>query len=501
METQIQAIARLLVSMYAFFLFSESFRRRHEIELFYQIAVINAGLGFWNCFLFLYYSLDAPEAVYLVSQWGFASVNATIFGFFFFTCRLVYGKKYDKPLAVLAVLPVLSSVLSVTSSFQSTFLAGHAGFTYLPLRELAIRFGPWYKIHSISGYLFIAVSLVLLVIRSVKSKIKNRPVILLLTVSIFLFSAVLFLANFTALKSVVQLYSFLAHLFCISVFYWATFLDEDGSVIYFGKHRFYDTVGMPVLVFNGLQELVHLNEDARRFFADIQFPVEMYLKFEKLLDGGRFSRIDVGAEPEDGQSFFIKDIANGQITYCRQNDIVNARRRRIGFSVILYNLQTVNAMIQGLEKRAYVDTLCRCFNRNCFEQRKGEIIDTAARPLSLIIADVDNLKSVNDRYGHKAGDEYLSACVRILRKVSRSGDTLFRIGGDEFALFLPGTDEAGSERVQKAAADELSALRMGFPCSLSIGCSIVGEGDVDFERHFKMADDDMYRKKHAKKHP
>jgi diguanylate cyclase (GGDEF)-like protein len=499
-ETQIQAIAHLAVSLYAFFLFSEGFRRRRQIESFYQISLINAGLGLWNFFLFLYYGLDTTDAVYTASQWGFVSVSMTIFSSFFFAWRISFGKRHDRFLYLFALIPGITSLLSVTSHFQNLFLAGHHGFVSMPLRELSIIRGPWFAVHSVSSYLFIVVSVILLAIQCFKPHRKNRKVMLLLVISILSFATVLFLSNFTSLKGAVQPYAFLSHLFTISVFYWATFLDEDDSVVYFGKQKFYDTIGMPVLMFNNASELVHANQDAERFFEEIDLTVKKYLSLKQLLDGNHVSRIDIGSKSDpDDPSFFVQNPSSGQILYCRQRDIPDGRNKRIGFSITLYNLQTADAFIQSLEKRAYTDTLCQCLNRTCFEQRKREILESAPRPLVLFIADLDNLKSVNDLYGHSAGDEYLSACAGVLKKAVRSSDTLFRIGGDEFAIFLSCPDEPGIQRVQKAVAAELSALRMPFPCSLSLGYSVIGEGDLDFNKHFKIADADMYRQKKMKK--
>jgi diguanylate cyclase (GGDEF)-like protein len=499
MGSQIQAIIRLAVALYAFFLFSESFRRRREIERFYQISLINAGMGLWNFSLFLYYSLDSPEAVYTVSQWGFINVTLTIFGFFFFAWRLAFGRKHDRLLPFFAVIPAVTCLLSATAAFQNCFIAGNAGFTCMPLRELVILHGPWFAIHSISGYLLSSIAVVLLVIQCFKPHIKNRHILLLLVVSILSFFAVLFLSNFTRFKGVVQPYAFLAHIFCISVFYWATFLDEDDSVIYFGKYRFYDTIGMPVLMFNVTHELVELNEDAKRYFDDIRFPVKKYIPYERFLGGSFFSRIDINSESGDDLSFFVQNVLSGQIIYFQKRDIVNNRQKRIGFSITLYNLRTVDAFIQKLEMRAYTDSLCQCFNRTCYEQRKCEILKTAPRPLSLLVADVDDLKSVNDRYGHRVGDEYIALCCEILRRASRSTDTLFRIGGDEFALFLSGTDEEGVLRIRSAVDAEFAAQRKDYLCGLSIGYSVVGEGDFDLEKHFALADAAMYQQKQGKK--
>ena len=78
METRIQSVAHLVVSLYAAFLLLEGVRRRREIERFSYVSIVNAGIAAWNFLLFLYYSLDTPNAVYIVSQLGIVSVNVHI---------------------------------------------------------------------------------------------------------------------------------------------------------------------------------------------------------------------------------------------------------------------------------------------------------------------------------------------------------------------------------------------------------------------------------------
>jgi diguanylate cyclase (GGDEF)-like protein len=499
METRIQSVAHLVISLYAIFLFLEGIRRRKEIDRFNYVSIVNAGLGAWNFLLFLYYGLETPGAVYFVSQWGFVSVNVAIFGLFLFSWRLAFKRRHDRLLPLFAAVPCVTSVLSITSFAQPFFLAGHGGFEYLQMRELVLFHGPWFAVHSVSSYLLVFVTVVLLVIQYLKARRTNRVGKLLFVISVLVFSVFLFFSNFTPLKGAIQRYAFLGHLFCITVFYWATFLDEDDTVVYFGKYRFYDNVGMPVLMFNSDDELVHLNDKATLYFGKYDFSAAKYLRCDRLFDGALFSRIDIASPPGEERSFFAQNVKSDRIIYFRTRDIVADHGNRIGYSLTLYDLSAMDSFVKGLEDRAYTDALCQCLNRACFEERHLKIMETAIRPLVLFVADIDNLKAVNDRYGHAAGDEYIRSCADILRKVTRSTDALFRIGGDEFVFFLPGLDESGVSRVQGMIAAEVAALRKDYHCGLSVGYSVLGIGDQDFERHFKLADEGMYRQKKVNK--
>ena len=126
-----------------------------------------------------------------------------------------------------------------------------------------------------------------------------------------------------------------------------------------------------------------------------------------------------------------------------------------------------NARLQGLVKAlAVTDELTGLANRRRFmevlelELRRA---DRFASPLALVLADLDDFKLVNDRFGHQTGDDVLRALSRVFRASLRDVDLPARLGGEEFAVLLPETDAVGAEGLAERLRAELAALRLLGP--------------------------------------
>jgi diguanylate cyclase (GGDEF)-like protein len=110
-----------------------------------------------------------------------------------------------------------------------------------------------------------------------------------------------------------------------------------------------------------------------------------------------------------------------------------------------------------LRKQVVRDSMTNLFNHQHFRELLAQELSRSERynnPLSLIFSDIDNFKSINDTYGHLAGDHVIKAIAGCLRKELRESDLISRYGGEEFAIILPETEKEGAmqvaERLRKA---------------------------------------------------
>ena len=139
------------------------------------------------------------------------------------------------------------------------------------------------------------------------------------------------------------------------------------------------------------------------------------------------------------------------------------------------------------------DTLTGLYNRNFFEAELARIQNSRQFPISIVILDMDNLKTVNDQFGHSAGDELIRTVAGFLQQTCRAEDIVARIGGDEFAILLPNTSEPAVLTLVARLCNSFDS-QPDTRLKVSIGFATGSDGSslVDVTR---VADDRMYKKR------
>ena len=154
---------------------------------------------------------------------------------------------------------------------------------------------------------------------------------------------------------------------------------------------------------------------------------------------------------------------------------------------------------------AITDALTSLYNRRYMESHLGTLVEEAAargKPLSLLILDVDYFKSINDGFGHDAGDDVLREFAMRVRKSIRGIDLACRYGGEEFVVVMPETDMAVAalvaERIRRRIAGEPFLIQKGaagVDVTISIGIAALGPSESDAGALLKRADQALYRAK------
>jgi diguanylate cyclase (GGDEF)-like protein len=183
----------------------------------------------------------------------------------------------------------------------------------------------------------------------------------------------------------------------------------------------------------------------------------------------------------------------------REKELEEINRKLTGQNRLLENMNTL------LQSLAATDSLTGIANRRKFLEVGESEFRRARRfghPLSLLIADIDEFKRINDAWGHPVGDRVIrvvaDTCVRNVRGTL---DVVGRIGGDEFAIVLPETDYASAselaERLRQMVATELIAVDDGesIACAISVGVATLAGNVNSFDDLMVSADKALYRAK------
>ncbi|KKO44557.1 diguanylate cyclase (GGDEF) domain-containing protein [Arsukibacterium ikkense] len=158
-----------------------------------------------------------------------------------------------------------------------------------------------------------------------------------------------------------------------------------------------------------------------------------------------------------------------------------------------------------LEQQTMLDTLSGIYNRACFDKRLRSELKRSRRektPLGLVFIDIDHFKKINDTHGHLAGDAAIQQIAAALAaSLKRSSDAVFRYGGEEFALLLPGTPIAGCIELAEQVRLQISAApihigSLSLPVTLSAGCyAAVADAASVSTDYIAAADSALYQAK------
>jgi diguanylate cyclase (GGDEF)-like protein len=160
----------------------------------------------------------------------------------------------------------------------------------------------------------------------------------------------------------------------------------------------------------------------------------------------------------------------------------------------------VDRLVGALDATAAHDPLTGVLNRRGLEERLGIELTRARRtsePLTVVACDLDNLKLVNDRHGHAAGDEALALVADVIASALRDVDVLARTGGDEFLVLLPNCDIEAGVRIAEDLREQVSAAAQAesWPATVSMGVACAPPQPLDPDALTVAADGALYRAK------
>ena len=169
---------------------------------------------------------------------------------------------------------------------------------------------------------------------------------------------------------------------------------------------------------------------------------------------------------------------------------------------VIEQLSTAEESLDYSEEKLYYlsyhDQLTGLYNRFFYEAKLRHLSQKPEYPVTIISADIDGLKLINDTIGQTAGNSLLKACANIISDALDGEGVLARVGGDEFSVILPLVNKEEGERIARQIRYQLylyNQEHVNLPLSLSLGVATAEDNGTTLKHLFKLADDQMFRNK------
>jgi diguanylate cyclase (GGDEF)-like protein/PAS domain S-box-containing protein len=207
----------------------------------------------------------------------------------------------------------------------------------------------------------------------------------------------------------------------------------------------------------------------------IQSSLETGSPYER---SGRHELVEIVMRRKDGSVF----PAETQSAF-----VLDEGGRPLGMRTIVRDVTQRKELERRLEEMSYRDPLTGCYNRRHLESRRADLERPTSR-WACFVFDLDDLKAVNDSYGHEEGDRVLRSFAHFVARHHRPDDILVRMGGDEFGLIVRADSEGEAELVSKRLLD---AAALDSPAAFSMGLAFRRPGEK-LQETLDRADRTMY---------
>ncbi len=207
------------------------------------------------------------------------------------------------------------------------------------------------------------------------------------------------------------------------------------------------------------------------------------------------SKMKVAADGKSHNFEFKHKLANGEIRNVQvYTGPIKIENNEYLFSII-HDISDRKEAEEKIKYLSFHDKLTGLYNRAYLEEEMRRIDTIRQLPISMIMGDLNNLKLVNDTYGHPRGDELLIEAGEIIKNSCREEDIVARWGGDEYVILLPNTSLKTSERICKRIVNKAKESKGDLIVSISLGCASKDDSSKDIFKVLNKAENRMYKNK------
>lgn len=402
-------------------------------------------------------------------------------------------------LAALFVIPTITMVLALTNDFHLLFRSYFEILQTVPVHIAFNIYGPWYNVHVIYSYSLICITAVI-------SSYKSRDYQRLYRLPFYL--VILACVSATALKLIDMIVSLstlidsnlVGATLSILFFYFAIDAKESNKYA-IARNEIFESMNEIILILNLDNCVIDYNRAAYKWASDMNIKSLKNRSFKDFIcllkEKGAQINNKSTMNVYETEIYFSEDNNSVFKSYnLKRQYIVSKSGEKIGIIVSFSDITNMVKTLRNLTEISTVDALTGLFNRRGYDKVLHSFNKAENFPLCVVIGDVNGLKRVNDTFGHITGDLLLQAFAEILIEATKGIGTVARIGGDEFALMLPSTDEDRAMEIINSIKNKIAGKKEElFDCSIALGYAIKTNMLQSIEETIETADKDMYTDK------
>ncbi len=455
------------------------------------MILLQISIALWS---FAYAMELASASIPVMNAWGlvqYAGIATTPVFWFLFAMDYsgVFKQLRKRFSALLFLVPVTTWILLATNETHHLYYAS-VSMTFdgpFPLRTLVP--GVWYRIFWFYAHfcLFSGLSVLALTLWSSKTPYRKQQYTILSAAVPPILLNILYIAGFRPF-GIIDLTPF-AFVASGLILVWGMVRYRLLDLTPVARSTIVDNLVSPVLVLDLQQRVLDINPSGLRLLG-----CDMQVVGDDINSAaGKWN---------DLSGFLQTGDAHGELALARENSrtwwdvsrtpLFDKRRVPMGEMLVFHDITRRKRMEKKLKRSATHDALTGLYNRDHFEEMIDSVEQDTETPLAVMMMDLNGLKTLNDTYGHRAGDTYLRETARLLRKVFENKGFLARIGGDEFAFVGPSVDSHTMGSLEEELRCAISQSRKSI--DLSIGSATRKEGQT-IRDALDTADRKMYEDK------
>jgi diguanylate cyclase (GGDEF)-like protein/PAS domain S-box-containing protein len=401
-------------------------------------------------------------------------------------------------LSLLAIMPLVTLLLIWTNDLHGLFWRDVGWDTSGPLPMLGWTYGIWFWVYAVYSNLVLLFGTLLILQAFVRSPrpYRSQAAALLISALVPWIANAIYMFGWSPFHGLdLTPFAFSASGVVIA---WSLLRFRFLNIVPVARDAVIENLNDGVIVLDVQDRIVDMNPAAGRIVGRsaseaIGQPAAQVLPNQSDLIGRCHDVVELHTEVVLGERA-------AQRTFDLRISALRDRRGRLaGRMIVLHDISDRKRVEEKLRYLSTHDVLTGLYNRAYFEEELARLGSEGRFPLSVIMADANGLKATNDSLGHAAGDELLRRAATVLRVAFRTEAVVTRIGGDEFAVFLPGVDATTVADALARVRNRLQAHNDAYdgpPLNISLGAATAETSDL-LAAALKQADAAMYRDKFA----